>query len=88
MKLFKDYDFCALDDPDYKEDAVREDIVTPILKRLGYQPTGENKMIRTKSLTHPFVYIGTKKHKVNIIPDYLLQVSSTYVFTLDAKAPN
>lgn len=88
MELFKNFDFSVLDDEDYKEDAVREDIVTPLLKELGYKPSGENKMIRSKSLTHPFVHIGTKQHKVNIIPDYLLQVNDKYVFTLDAKGPN
>jgi len=88
MELFVNFDFKILDDPDYKEDAVREDIVTPILKKLGYQPSGQNRIVRSKSLTHPFVYIGTKQHKVNIIPDYLLMVDNKYVLTIDAKSPN
>jgi Type I restriction enzyme R protein N terminus (HSDR_N) len=88
MELFKNFDFNVLNNRDYKEDAVREDIVAPLLKELGFQPSGENLIIRSKSLLHPFVHIGTKQHKVNIIPDYLLQVNGKYVFTLDAKAPN
>ncbi|MGZ4035933.1 MAG: hypothetical protein ACXVPU_08650 [Bacteroidia bacterium] len=86
--LFGDFDFKILNDKNYKEDAVREDIVSPILKKLGYSASGENKMLRTIPLTHPFVYIGTQKRVINIIPDYLLQVKKQNVLILDAKAPN
>ena len=34
--MFEDLDFSVLDDPSFKEDAVREEIIAPILKRLGY----------------------------------------------------
>jgi hypothetical protein len=88
MELFKDFDFKALEDPRYSEDSVRETIVKPILEKLGYQPDGKNKMLAGKSLTHPFVYIGTRQHKVSSVPDYLSQVKDTYLFTLDAKAPH
>lgn len=86
--MFEDFDFKILDDPEFKEDAVREEIVTPILKELGYSATGENRIIRSRSLTHPFVYIGTMERKINIIPDYLLTVQNANAFILDAKAPN
>src|ERR1019366_9459330 len=86
--LFAHFDFNVLNESHYKEDAVREDIVAPILKKLGYSASGSNRMIRSKPLVHPFVQIGTKPHRVNIIPDYLLEVKGRYVFTLDAKAPN
>ncbi|MCK9413258.1 MAG: type I restriction enzyme HsdR N-terminal domain-containing protein [Prolixibacteraceae bacterium] len=85
--LFKNFDFKVLDDPHYKEDAVREDIVAPILKKLGYSPSGDNKMLRTIPLTHPFVHIGTQKRKINIIPDYILQVKDRNVLIVDAKSP-
>lgn len=77
-----------LDDPDFKEDAVREELITPLLKSLGYSASGSNRIIRSKNLAHPYVYIGSKKHKINIIPDYLLKVGEDHNWILDAKAPN
>jgi hypothetical protein len=85
--MFDKLDLNILNDPDFKEDSVREEIITPILKRLGYNASGETKILRSKNLTHPFVLIGTIKRKINIIPDYLIQVNNVTVFTLDAKAP-
>jgi hypothetical protein len=53
LRMFEDFDFSVLDDPSYKEDAVREDLVAPLLKALGYQPTGKQRMQRSQSLiTH------------------------------------
>ena len=47
-KLFGDFDFQAMiDNPDFKEDSVREVILLPILDALGY--TG-NDIIRRKTL--------------------------------------
>lgn len=86
-KLFENFDFAVLNSPEYKEDAVREDILTPVLKKLGYQPYGVNKMIRSKAIPHPFVYIGSTSNKIFIIPDYLLQVDNLNVLVIDAKSP-
>jgi hypothetical protein len=82
-----DFDLSLLSDPDFKEDSVREEIVVPILRRLGYSASGENKIVRSKSLLHPFVMIGSKKHPIHIIPDYLLSVSGHPALVLDAKSP-
>src|SRR5713101_7636439 len=70
--MFTDFDFSVLDTPDFKEDAVREEIIAPIIRRLGYRPGGPMQVLRSKSLIHPFVMIGSKRHAVNIIPDYTL----------------
>lgn len=86
--IFDDFDFNLLNESEFKEDSVREEIITPILKELGYSSSGHNKIVRSKSLIHPFVQIGTVKRKINIIPDYLLQVDGENVFILDAKAPS
>lgn len=85
--MFDQFDFSILHDPEFKEDSVREEIVAPILKRLGYTASGPNRIIRSRGLTHPFVSIGTQRRKINIIPDYILSVETENAFILDAKAP-
>lgn len=86
--LFKSFDFNLLDSPDFKEDSVREELITPLLHALGYQARGEFQILRSKALVHPFVMIGSKQHKVNIIPDYLLRVKNHFAWVLDAKRPD
>lgn len=85
--MFEELDFSILDTLEFKEDSIREEIVAPILKRLGYSACGENKIQRSISLKHPFVHIGTKSNKVNIIPDYLLRIGEIDKWILDAKSP-
>jgi 16S rRNA G966 N2-methylase RsmD len=86
--LFSDFDFSSLDSPNFKEDSVREDLIMPLLKELGYSSQSENKIIRSKSVRHKFVQTGSGKHKLNSVPDYLLEVGGKYAWVLDAKAPN
>ena len=86
--MFTDFDFSALDDPTFKEDAVREEIIAPILRRAGYTPTGSMRVQRSKPLTHPFVMIGSKKHPVSVIPDYTLFHDDRALMILDAKKPS
>ena len=81
-------DFTVLDDPSFKEDAVREELIAPLLRRLGYLPTGRLRVVRSKPLTHPFVMIGSKKYPVKIVPDYTLMVDEEALLVLDAKAPS
>ena len=85
--LFKDFDFNLLESSEFKEDAVREEIVFPILKKLGYSASSKNKIIRSKNLTHPFCYFGTKKEMVNIVPDYTFEIDGENKWILDAKRP-
>lgn len=85
-QLFGDLNFKQIaTNPDFKEDSVREVIILPILKELGY--TQEN-IIRSKTLQHPFLKIGSKKRPVNLVPDYALKVENNFAWVLDAKAPN
>jgi len=85
-KLFGNLDFKTIaTDPDFKEDSVREVIILPILKELGY--TQEN-IVRSMTLQHPFLKIGSKKRPINLIPDYTLKVENNFAWVLDAKAPN
>ncbi len=86
-ELFGSFDFSILGSSDFKEDSVREEIILPILHALSYSSSGLNKIIRSKSLLHPFVNIGSQKRRIYLIPDYLLAVESKPAWILDAKAP-
>lgn len=88
MNLFQSFDFALLGSPEFKEDSVREALISPILHALGYSDSGPNKIIRSKGLASPFVKMGSKKQKITLIPDYLLTVDNKYAWVLDAKGPN
>ncbi len=85
---FKDFDFKLLDSQGFKEDSVREELITPLLHSLGYQAYSEFEIVRSKSLKHPSVMFGSKKQKINIILDYLLKVRSHSAWILEAKSPD
>lgn len=85
--LFPNFDFSLLDSPDFKEDSVREELILPILKSLGYSATGVNKIHRSKTVSHPFVQTGSGRHQLTSIPDYLFEAAGKYAWVLDAKAP-
>lgn len=86
--FYKDFDFQILNSAEFKEDAVREELINPILKQLGYKAYGHNRIVYSKTLAHPFVKIGSKSRQINIIPDYLFEINGKYTWVLDAKAPN
>jgi Type I restriction enzyme R protein N terminus (HSDR_N) len=85
--VLHDFDYSALDDPEFKEDSVREEIIAPILKRLGYSASPPHRIIRSRKLIHPFVSIGSASKKIHIVPDYLMEVEGRLAWTLEAKAP-
>jgi len=82
--MFNNFDFQQLYSPDFKEDSVREVLILPIINRLGYVNT---QVVRSKSLQHPFLKIGSKKRPINLVPDYLFKVEDSYAWVLDAKSP-
>ena len=85
-KLFGKLDFKKLtSNPDFKEDSVREVIILPIFKELGYT---QDNIVRSKTLQHPFLKIGSKKRPINLVPDYVIKIEQNYAWVLDAKAPN
>ena len=85
--MFDEFEFEVLGDKEFKEDSVREELVAPIIKRLGYSLTGDNRVVRSRSLVHPYVAIGSQQRKVSIVPDYLFLSESKPFWVLDAKAP-
>lgn len=82
------FDLQVLNDSDFKEDSVREEIIFPILKALGYGVTKPHKIIRSKGLEHPFVSVGSARKNITCIPDYLIEVEDRYAWVLEAKGPN
>lgn len=87
MNPLKEFDFSCLDDPAFREDAVREEVIAPILRALGYRHRGRYRVERSKILRHPFTMVGSRKRPVRIVPDYTLMVSRRAVLVLDAKGP-
>lgn len=85
--MFPHFDPQLFSDPNFKEDSVREIIIAPMLSRLGYHPTGEQVVVRSKSLVQPFIFAGTRQHPVTTIPDYTLYFQDHPVLVLDAKSP-
>lgn len=85
--MFKDFNFSALKDPDFKEDSVREELLVPMIKALGYAPMGDAKVIRSKALVHPYVSIGSQPRRISIIPDYVFMSGGKALWVLDAKGP-
>ncbi|MBK7099063.1 MAG: type I restriction enzyme HsdR N-terminal domain-containing protein [Sphingobacteriales bacterium] len=66
--LFGELNFHTItENPDFKEESVREVIILPILKELGY---AQENIVRSKTLQHPFLKIGSKNRPINLVPDY------------------
>ncbi|WP_412485956.1 hypothetical protein [Shewanella chilikensis] len=86
--MFEDFDFSVLEDPYFKEDAVREELIVPIIKSLGYKISGSSRVIRSKPLVHPYVAIGSQQRKISIIPDYVFTSEEKPYWILDAKSPS
>lgn len=86
--MFEGIQKATFDDPDFKEDSVRELVIAPMLAKLGYLPTGNYKVARSKTLKNPFIRVGTRNHPVKTIPDYTFYINDKPVFVLDAKGPS
>lgn len=88
IELFRGFDFSILNSSEFKEDAVREELINPLLKQLGYKAYGHNRIVYSKTLSHPFVMVGSKSRQINIVPDYLFEINGKYAWVLDAKSPS
>ncbi len=86
--IFENFDFSVLQDPEFKEDSVREELVLPIIKALGYQVSGDSRVVRSRSLKHPYIAFGSQRRKVSIVPDYLFLSEGKPFWVLDAKSPS
>ncbi len=87
-----DFDFSLLEGKDFKEDSVREDIIAPLLKELGFESKKSHKGLtlkRSVALTSDTILGSTKSIKAKdlIIPDYVLYIDGKPQCILDAKKP-
>lgn len=88
MGIFDNINFNNLPE-DFREDSVREEIITPLLKCLGYSTfDSPYRITRSPHLAHPFTQFGTSPGKKLLIPDYLIQVNGENAFIIEAKAPS
>jgi hypothetical protein len=88
FNILENFDFKLIDYPEFREDSVREEIIIPIIKGLGYAANKPYQIIRSRKLLHPFVSIGSKRKEIYIIPDYLFEVAGKPAWILDAKSPS
>ncbi len=92
FNFLANFDFAVLEDENFKEDSVREFIIAPILKELGFEIKDDKNpkkleisLSKTKKAE---VKIGSNKSfQANLTPDYTLYVNSKIHCVLDAKAP-
>ncbi|MDE7317627.1 MAG: type I restriction enzyme HsdR N-terminal domain-containing protein [Helicobacter sp.] len=87
------FDFSALENEDFKEDSVREFVVAPLLKELGFVLKDDKnprklEMILSKREKVNFQIGSNKKIAADLMPDYTLYVDSKIHCVLDAKAPS
>ena len=87
-----DFDFSLLDDKDFKEDSVREDIIAPLLKELRFESKKSKNGLTLKRSVALIsdTYLGSSKSiksKELIIPDYVLYIDGKPQCVLDAKNP-
>ncbi len=88
FNILEGFDFDLVENIEFKEDSVREEVILPIIKGLGYNANKPYQIIRSRQLLHPFVSIGSKRKEIYIIPDYLFEVNGTPAWILDAKSPS
>ena len=74
------------------ETDVREEIIAPLLRRLGYRSGSQNNIIREQSLRYPRLSLGRKDTKkdpeLRGKADYILEVDKRLRWVIEAKAPD
>ena len=75
----------------FNETDVREEIIAPLIRKLGYQSGTSNNVIREQPLRYPHIFIGRKDFKKDPIlrgkADYILEAGSVR-WVIEAKAPD
>lgn len=82
---FPEYNFDDLNETD-----VREEIIAPLLRELGYRSGTQNSIIREQALSYPQLSLGRKKKTDPILrgrADYICEVQGKIKWVIEAKAP-
>jgi hypothetical protein len=71
---------------------IREEIIAPMLSRLGYRSGTENNVIREQLLRYPRQFLGRKDSRkdpeLRGKADYILEIKSRLRWVIEAKPPN
>ncbi|WP_426993760.1 hypothetical protein [Methylomonas sp. CM2] len=85
--MFEPIDFTNLNETD-----VREEIVAPLVRYLGYRSGTTNNVIREQSLRYPRAFLGRKIPRNDPLlrgkADYILVAQNTTRWVIEAKAPD
>lgn len=84
-------DFTLLENEDFKEDSVREVIITPLLSALSFKERNSKspfEIARSPKLTSPTILGSNTKTTLSSYPDYVLYLHNKPHCVLDAKAPS
>lgn len=85
--FFEPIDFQSLNETD-----IREEIIAPLLRKLGYRSGTKNNIIREQILRYPREFLGRKNAKkdpiLRGIADYILEADLTVRWVIEAKAPD
>jgi hypothetical protein len=73
--------FEPIDLSKFNEQDVREEILAPIIRCLGYRRGTSNDVIRELSLRYPRIFLGRKKSK----KDPIIRGEADYIFDIDKK---
>ncbi|MHB1183956.1 MAG: type I restriction enzyme HsdR N-terminal domain-containing protein [Desulfobulbia bacterium] len=84
--MFESLNFNTLNETD-----VREEVLAPLIRCLGYRSGTENNVIREQSLRYPRAFLGRKQPSKDPIlrgkADYILEVKNKIRWVIEAKAP-
>ena len=84
---FEPLNFSHLNEAD-----IREEVIAPLLKYLGYRSCTSNNIIREQSLKYPKIFLGRKNPQkdpeVRGIADYICEAESKIRWVIEAKSPS
>ena len=83
---FQPYNFNTMNESD-----IREEIIAPLLRHLGYRSGTENTIIREQALSYPKSFLGRKKNNDPILrgrADYICIAKGRVKWVIEAKAPD
>lgn len=84
---FEDLNFDKLNETD-----IREEVIAPLLRYLGYRSGTSNNIIREQSLKYPKIFLGHKKPQkdpeVRGIADYICEAEEKIRWVIEAKSPS